>query len=111
MAAVVAENFNLQQGEDFEYTFTLKNSDQTLKNITSYTSTAYMAKYAGDATSYPFTVGITTSTSKIKISMASTITATLDPGRYYYNVFTVDGSSVKRKEREGSIIVNGSVLQ
>jgi hypothetical protein len=36
MAAVVAENFNLQQGEDFEYTFTLKNSDQTLKNIASY---------------------------------------------------------------------------
>jgi hypothetical protein len=110
MAAVVAENFNLQQGEDFEYTFTLKNSDQTLKDISSYSSSAYLAKYAGDATSYPFTVGITTSTSKIKISMASTITATLDPGRYYYNVFTVDGSSVKRKEREGSIIVNASVL-
>jgi len=55
-------------------------------------------------------VGITTSTSTIRISMASTITATLDSGRYYYNVFTVDGSSVKTKQREGNVLVNASVL-
>ena len=39
-----------------------------------------------------------------------TITATLDAGRYYYNVFTVDGSSVKKKQREGNVLVNASVL-
>jgi len=42
--------------------------------------------------------------------MASTITATLDSGRYYYNVFTVNGSSVKQKQREGNVLVNASVL-
>jgi hypothetical protein len=29
---------------------------------------------------------------------------------YYYNVFTVDGSSVKQKQREGNVLVNASVL-
>jgi NADH:ubiquinone oxidoreductase subunit B-like Fe-S oxidoreductase len=53
---------------------------------------------------------LTTSTSTIRISLASTITATLDAGRYYYNVFTVDGSSVKQKQREGNVLVNASVL-
>jgi hypothetical protein len=42
--------------------------------------------------------------------MASTTTATLDSGRYYYNVFTVDASSVKQKQREGNVLVNASVL-
>jgi hypothetical protein len=108
--AVQAENFTIQQGETFSKDFILKNPDQSLVGISSYTSTAFLAKYAGDTTTYPFTVGLTTSTSTIRISMASTTTATLDAGRYYYNVFTVDGSSVKQKQREGNVLVNASVL-
>jgi len=108
--AVIAENFTMQQGEDFSKDFVLKNDDKSLKNIASYTASAYMAKYPGDSTSYSFVVGITTNTSTINISMADTITSTLDSGRYYYNVFTVDGTSQKVKQREGNIIVNSSVL-
>jgi hypothetical protein len=108
--AVIAENFTIQQGEDFSKDFVLTNPDKSLVGVSSYTSSAFLAKYAGDSTTYPFTVGIITSTSTIRISMATTVTATLDSGRYYYNVFTVDGNSVKTKQREGSIIVNASVL-
>ena len=108
--SVIAENFTIQQGETFSRDFILKNPDQSLVGISSYTSTGFLAKYAGDTTTYAFTVGITTSTSTIRISLASTITATLDSGRYYYNVFTVNGSSVKQKQREGNVLVNASVL-
>ncbi len=108
--SVIAENFTIQQGETFSKDFILTNPDKSLVGISSYTSTAFLAKYAGDSTTYPFIVGITTSTSTIRISMASTITSTLDSGRYYYNVFTVDGSSVKTKQREGNVLVNASVL-
>ena len=108
--SVIAENFIIQQGETFSKDFILKNADKSLVGISSYTSTAFLAKYAGDTTTYAFTGGITTSTSTIRISLASTITATLDAGRYYYNVFTVDGSSVKQKQREGNVLVNASVL-
>lgn len=110
MAAVIAENFVVQQGEDFSRDFVLKNPDKSLVGISSYTASAYMAKYAGDTNTYPFIVGIITSTSTIRISMASTVTAVLDSGRYYYNVFTVDNNSKKVKQREGNIIVNASVL-
>lgn len=108
--SVIAENFTIQQGETFTKDFILTNPDKSLVGISSYTSTAFLAKYAGDSTTYSFIVGITTSTSTIRISMASTITATLDSGRYYYNVFTVNGSSVKTKQREGNVLVNASVL-
>jgi hypothetical protein len=110
MAAVIAENFLIQQGEDFSRSFILKNPDNSLVGISSYTASAYMAKYAGDTVTYPFTVGITTSTSAINISMANTVTASLDAGRYYYNVFTIDENSTKVKQREGNIIVKASVL-
>lgn len=110
MAAVIAENFTIQQGEDFTKDFILKNPDQSLVGISSYTASGYLAKYAGDTTTYAFTVGITTSTSTITISMASTVTAALDAGRYYYNVFTIDGGSQKKKQREGNVLVNASVL-
>lgn len=110
MAAVIAENFVIQQGEDFSKDFILTNPDKSLVGVSSYTASAYMAKYAGDTTTYSFSTGITTSTSTIHISMASTVTAALDSGRYYYNVFTVNGDSQKIKQREGNIIVNPSVL-
>jgi len=108
--SVIAENFTIQQGETFTKDFILTNPDKSLVGISSFTSTGFLAKYAGDSTTYAFTVGITTSTSTIRISLASTITATLDSGRYYYNVFTVNGSSVKQKQREGNVLVNASVL-
>ena len=108
--SVIAENFTIQQGETFTKDFILTNPDKSLVGISSFTSTGFLAKYAGDSTTYSFIVGITTSTSTIRISLASTITATLDSGRYYYNVFTVDGSSVKTKQREGNVLVNASVL-
>ncbi len=108
--SVITENLTIQQGETFSKDFILKNPDQSLIGISSYTSTGFLAKYAGDTTTYPFIVGLTTSTSTIRISLASTITSTLDAGRYYYNVFTVDGSSVKKKQREGNVLVNASVL-
>jgi hypothetical protein len=108
--SVIAENFTIQQGETFSKDFILTNPDKSLVGISSFTSTGFLAKYAGDSTTYAFTVGLTTSTSTIRISLASTITATLDSGRYYYNVFTVNGSSVKQKQREGNVLVNASVL-
>ena len=68
--SVQAENFTIQQGETFSKDFILKNPDQSLVGISSYTSTGFLAKYAGDTTTYAFTTGITTSTSTIQIGRA-----------------------------------------
>lgn len=57
--AVIAENFTIQQGETFSKDFILKNPDSSLVGISSYTSTAFLAKYAGDTTTYAFTVDFT----------------------------------------------------
>jgi len=54
--SVQAENFTIQQGETFSKDFILKNPDKSLVGISSYTSTAFLAKYAGDSTTYAFTL-------------------------------------------------------
>jgi hypothetical protein len=50
--SVIAENFTIQQGETFSKDFILTNPDKSLVGISSYTSTAFLAKYAGDSTTY-----------------------------------------------------------
>lgn len=56
MSAVQAENLTIQQGETFSKDFILTNPDKSLVGVSSYTSTAFLAKYAGDSTTYAFTV-------------------------------------------------------
>lgn len=108
--SVIVENFTLHKGEDWSKEFTIKNSDKTLTDISSYTSPfAYIAKYAESENKTELTVGIVTSESKLKISLANTITETLDSGRNYYNVFVNTGLQVI-KIREGEIIVKDSIL-
>ena len=51
--SVIAENFTMQQGEDFFKDFVLTNPDKSLVGLSSYTTSAYMAKYAGDTITYP----------------------------------------------------------
>jgi len=50
--SVIAENFTIQQGETFSKDFILTNPDKSLVGISSYTSIGFLAKYAGDSTTY-----------------------------------------------------------
>lgn len=106
--SVIVENFVIHKGEDFSREFTERNIDKSLVNISSYDVSAYIAKYPESENITEFTVGITTATSKIKISLASTVTETLDSGRNYYNVFAIS-NSVKKKIREGEVLVRDSI--
>jgi hypothetical protein len=106
---VIVENLILHQGEDFSKTFIIKNSDKSLVDISSYSAYGYMAKYPESEDKIQFTVGITTSVSEIKISIANTITETIQHGRHYYNLFTISNNLIK-KEREGEILVQPSIL-
>lgn len=107
--SVIVENLVLHQGEDFSKTFTIQNSDKSLVDISSYSAYGFMAKFPESETKVEFTVGIVTASSQINISVANTITETINHGRHYYNLFTVSNNIIK-KEREGEILVQPSVL-
>jgi hypothetical protein len=107
--SVIVENFVIHKGEDFSKDFTIQNTDKSLTDISSYQVSAYIAKYPDSENVMEFSVGITTANSKIKISIASTVTVNLDSSRNYYNVFVIS-DSIKKKIREGEALVRDSIF-
>lgn len=106
--AVQAVNLTIEKGTDFENTFTLKNADGTPLDLNNYTAVAKLKKFPTATESTAFSVGITTATGQVKISMANTVTSSLDVGRHYYDVVRISSGSLKSKIVEGMILVNGS---
>jgi len=106
MAAVV--NLIIEKGTDFEESFDVTNPDGTVVPLTGFSAVSKIKKYPESSTSTSFSVGITSETGKIAISIANTVTAALSPGRYYYDVIIISPESKKTKIVEGMALVTSS---
>lgn len=113
MAAVYVNNLVVNAGSDFSETFELEDSDtNSQSNLTGYTASAQMRKYAGSPTAINFTVLINNppTLGKITISLTSNQTVNLKPGRYVYDVI-IDYQGVKTRVIEGMVIVREGVTR
>ena len=110
--AVYVSNLQIESGCDFEHLFALGDNDnQTVLNLAGFTATSHLRKWAG-ATNYVAFASTVSSPleGEIKISMASTITTDIKPGRYLYDVVLNDGTQ-KVKVVEGMINVRAGVTR
>jgi len=112
--AVFNTNLIIHTGTDFEQTFVLEDDrTNSAKDLTGYTGVAKFKQYpnaysTGDgAFDFGFTNRIL---GKIRISMADTATAKLEPGKFFYDVLLNDGSTVETVI-EGQLIVKRSVTR
>ena len=112
--AVFNTNLIIHTGTDFEQTFVLEDDrTNSAKDLTGYTGVAKFKQYpnaysTGDgAFDFGFTNRIL---GKIRISMADTATAKLEPGKFFYDVLLNDGSAVETVI-EGQLIVKRSVTR
>ena len=113
MAAVYVNNLVVNAGSDFSETFELEDADTNSQlNLTGYTATAQMRKYAGSSTAISFTVliNVPATLGKIIISLTSAQTINIKPGRYVYDV-VVDYQGVKTRVIEGMVIVREGVTR
>lgn len=113
MAAVYVNNLVINAGSDFSQTFNLETSDtNSALDLTGYTATAQMRKYAGSSTATDFTVSISTplTLGKIIISLTSAQTVNLKPGRYVYDV-VITRNSIKSRVIEGMVLVREGVTR
>ena len=108
MAKIVA-NITIPQGSDFSKTFTSLETNGTATDLTGYTGEAKIKKHSGSATSYSFTVGITSSTGQVSIAMTSGITTPLEPGRYLYDVRLTTSAGAKSRLAEGMAMVTAGI--
>lgn len=106
MAAVV--NLIIEKGTDFEESFDVTNPDGTVVPLSGFSAVSKLKRFPESSTSTSFSVGITSDTGKVAISMGNTITGALSPGRYYYDVIISSSDSKKTKIVEGMAIVTSS---
>jgi hypothetical protein len=108
--AVPAVNLTIEKGTSFETTFNITNSDGSVFVLTNFSATAKIRKHPTATASTSFSTTITTATGEIKISMGSTLTADLTPGRNYYDVIITNSVTSKiQKVFEGTVIVSDTV--
>ena len=109
MAAYVS-NIVIDQGADFNQTYNLENSANAPLDLTGYTATSVLKKHpqsllntATFVCSFP-----NRAQGQLKISLGSTITPNLKPGRYSYDILLNSGS-LKTRVVEGSALVTAGV--
>ena len=112
--AVFNTNLLIHTGTDFEQTFVLEDDrTNSAKDLTGYTGVAKFKQFpnaysTGDgALDFSLT---NRKLGKIRIAMTDTVTAKLEPGKFFYDVLLNDGSSVE-SVIEGQLIVKRSVTR
>jgi len=111
--AIFVSNIVIEQGFDFDTTFQLEDTaTANLLDLTGYTVESQLRKTYTSSTAVSFASTITDATKgKVQISMASTITADLKPGRYVYDVKLTTGGGSISKPVEGAALVRAGVTR
>ena len=112
--AVFNTNLIIHTGTDFEQTFVLEDDrTNSTKDLTGYTGVAKFKQYpnAYSTSDGAFEFAFTNRTlGKIRIAMTDTVSAGVEPGKYFYDVLLNDGSAVECVI-EGQLIVKRSVTR
>ena len=113
MSAVYVNNLTINTGTDFEQVFTLASSSgNSALDLNGYTGEAKLAKHAGaaEANKVAFAVSfVVPNDGIISIRLTDEQTATLNEGRYVYDVVLDDGSR-KTRVVEGMAFVRKGVV-
>ena len=111
--AVFVSNIVIERGFDFDTTFQLEDTTtNNLLNLSGYTMDAQLRKTYSSSTSVSFASTITeASEGRIQISLASTVTTDLKPGRYVYDVKLTTTNGIITKAVEGAALVRAGVTR
>jgi hypothetical protein len=106
--AIPSVNIVIEGGTSFSTNFKLKKNGEPI-DLTGYTCTSKMKKHYGASTYYSFITSLSTPLTSgiITISMSSSTTSTIPPGRYVYDVL-ISLSGTVIKVIEGTVIVKGT---
>lgn len=109
---MAARNVNLvlEQGVDFQATFTIRNQNNTPLNLTGYTGVSLIKKHPESSTSYPLVVSFPDRLNgRVQVSMGYTNTSNMEGGRYVYDVVLISPNSYRSRAVQGNILVTPGV--
>jgi len=104
-------NIFINQGTDFSTTVTISDAVGAALDLKGYTALAQLRKTYESTTSTAFAVAFDSSrlTGKVTISLTDTQTASIESGRYVYDLLVTSGTGLKTRVVEGIATLNPSV--
>jgi hypothetical protein len=109
---MAARNVNLvlEQGVDFQATFTIRNTNNLPLNLTGYTGISSIRKHPTSSTSYPLTLTFPDRLNgRIAVSMGYTATDAIEGGRYVYDIILISPNSYRTRAVQGNVLVTPGV--
>ncbi len=108
--SVYVRNLVIDTNDDFSEIFVLEQTSGLPVNLTGFGASCFMRKSAESFSHVGFGVSfIDRPNGKIRISMASTVTTTIKPGRYVYDVLLVRPNASKTIGVEGNVLVRAGI--
>lgn len=93
----IKANLVIDQGSSFSATIDVTDASGNVYNLTGYTVAAQMRKNYTSSAAVTFSTTHSGSAGSITLSLLPTVTATIEPGRYLYDVeIKTSGGSVTR---------------
>ena len=104
------QNITIDQDADFTETLTIKDSTDTVVDLTGQTITSKLRKthLSSSATSFT-TVAVSATDGTCSITLTDTVTSALSEGRYVWDLTTTDSSGLITRRIEGRATITPSV--
>ena len=106
-------NLIIDQGTDFSTTLTVADANDAIINLTGYTARGQIRKHYTSSTSVDFIIEPANlgDNGKITIKLSSANTASMEPGRYVYDVEMRSSSNTVSRALEGVLTITPEVTR
>ena len=104
-------NITIDQGTTFSTVISLADDEDVAVNLTGYTANSQIRKHYSSSNSQSFSITLGGTSGTITLSLTSTQTSNLTPGRYVYDVELTSSSNVVSRIVEGIVTVTPEVTR
>ena len=107
----VKANIIIDQGTDFSALIDVQSASDTVYNLSGYTVAAQMRKTYASSTAVTFGTSHNGVLGQISITLANSITNTLEPGRYMYDIEITSAGGAKTRVVQGTATVTAGITR
>ena len=104
-------NITIDQGTTFSTVISLADDEDVAVDLTGYTANSQIRKHYSSSNSQSFSISLGGTSGTITLSLTSTQTSNLTPGRYVYDVELTSSSNVVSRIVEGIVTVTPEVTR
>jgi hypothetical protein len=108
----ILANIFIDQGANFAITVDVTDINGAVLNMAGYTASAQMRKtYSSSTASATFVTSINAAGGQVTLTLDDSVTTTIEPGRYVYDLVATDSGGLSTRVVEGQAIVTPGVTR